>query len=428
MKSRLVKITCSLLLAVCFLAANTLPVQADDPMALVLGGEGSSSWTIGDVRPGDTGSKTVTLLNDSSKLGIVTIWISAVAQGEGTNPEPESGNLSEPGELGKYLYLGCSGSGMRTNIAMPSTLDGFPSSIDGSRFIRVYPLEPGETAEVTWNWEFRETGESQNDAMGDFLSFTINYLLEEMRFIPDAPDDGGDLIVDVMGSPTDIKVSSDGVIRRTAVASSLDHLCQILLERGVKVAAGDGRPIQRIIIREHPDEVLPPHDAVLIGSVYDVVGYADGNETMDMVFEPAVKLTIRYAPEWLPVNTKSLDVRQYQAAAWLPCGTPPGNTGMGGNAVLVSTGGTYALLAGLAPQDLVADDSPLFTPDAVPEDNPDSTRSESGVEQGLSAPVDEPLMWLAITISVAAACVFVMASYAIVHHRKARLQAGKRES
>ncbi len=418
MRSRIWRIVPGVFLAAAFFFCGSIPtVSADDPMVLVLGGEGSVTWTIGDIKPGDTGAKSVTLFNDSDDWGAVIIWISDIVQGEGPNPEPEAGNLSAPGELGKYLYLDCSGSSVNTNIDLPSTVGGLPQSAGDWRYLRVSPLEYEKTAEIHWNWEFRETGESQNDAMGDFVSFTINYRMEELP--PIAEDDNGDgLIVDVLGSPTDVKLTNDGVIRQTTIASSLDNLCQVLLEQGTRISGPDGRPVSRIIIRNYEDCPAAPDDTVRVGTAYEVVGYSDEKEVSDLEFQPPVKLTIRYAPEWLPERVDALAVYRWEPESnWSSCEDPPGNAGRGGNAALVSSGGIYTLIAKMVPQGRAPGETPPPPTEYAPVPDPPDARTEPDVEQGISSPVDSPCHWLTAGISAGIVCLLTAGVLYAAFHR-----------
>jgi hypothetical protein len=67
-------------------------------------------------------------------------------------------------------------------------------------------LNAGETVSLTWRWEFLETGESQSDAQGDSLSFTINYLLQELP--PGAGGGGGGVSDTTPPTISDISVSN----------------------------------------------------------------------------------------------------------------------------------------------------------------------------------------------------------------------------
>ena len=155
----------------------------------MLGGTGVTPWAIGDITPGDNGTVTVNLSNNGSKDGVVTIWISNISNGEGANPESETGNTSEPGELGDYLILNVSGTNLSTtNFTLPAKIDNFPQSANDTKHIYITPLKAGSTLNLQWEWQLPpDTG---NDIQGDNLSFTINYMLEELPS-PSSPSQGG---------------------------------------------------------------------------------------------------------------------------------------------------------------------------------------------------------------------------------------------
>jgi len=157
-----------------------IPAQAQSPVIdLVIGGEGATSWNISDIKPSDSGSKIVELHNAGSKAGFLTIWINDIVSSEGTNPESETGNVAEPGELGEYLLFNISCSKLVTGITLPAKLQNLPQSASGPSFLRIDRLNAGETISLEWQWELpSQTG---NDVQGDTLSFTINYYLEELQ-------------------------------------------------------------------------------------------------------------------------------------------------------------------------------------------------------------------------------------------------------
>ena len=62
------------------------------PLQLVLGGEGSTAWSITNIKPGDSGIKTVTLQNAGTVDGMVTIWISDLVSVNGSAPDPKIAN------------------------------------------------------------------------------------------------------------------------------------------------------------------------------------------------------------------------------------------------------------------------------------------------------------------------------------------------
>ena len=69
-----IRITLALILGLAVVGCMPIiPVHAQGPIDLVIGGEGATSWNIGNIKPSDSGTKTVTLHNASSLNGLVTI-------------------------------------------------------------------------------------------------------------------------------------------------------------------------------------------------------------------------------------------------------------------------------------------------------------------------------------------------------------------
>lgn len=148
------------------------------PVDLVLGGSGATPWSIGPVQPGNVGTQIVTLHNAGSKDGSVNIWVSDIVSSEGLNPESETGNTSQPGELDSYLLFNLSASGLYTNLSLPKTLYGLPQSATDSNYIKLNRLRAGET--VTLNWQWQLPPHVDNEIQGDVVTFTINYLMVEL--------------------------------------------------------------------------------------------------------------------------------------------------------------------------------------------------------------------------------------------------------
>ena len=122
-----------------------IPVQAQVRIGLVLGGEGATSWNMSNIKPGDSGIKTVELHNAGSRNGTVTIWISDIVSSEGINPESETGDTVESGELADYLVFNLSCSRLSSNLTLPTTIDNFPHSASEPHYIKVSPLNADET-------------------------------------------------------------------------------------------------------------------------------------------------------------------------------------------------------------------------------------------------------------------------------------------
>ena len=93
---------------------------------LNVGGENpniSPDFTLGTLAPGDSGTITYTLNNVGSIDGYLDLQGIGVVDTEGTNPESETGDITEPGELSGNIYvtvtLGTSGlyTGLLSGIA-----------------------------------------------------------------------------------------------------------------------------------------------------------------------------------------------------------------------------------------------------------------------------------------------------------------------
>ena len=93
---------------------------------LNVGGENpnlSPDFTFGPLAPGDSGTITYTLNNVGSIDGYLDLQGIGVVDTEGTNPESETGDIGEPGELSANIYvtvtLGTSGlyAGLLSGIA-----------------------------------------------------------------------------------------------------------------------------------------------------------------------------------------------------------------------------------------------------------------------------------------------------------------------
>ena len=106
------RLALSLVIGLVVSGFSSAPVMADtNPVDLELGGEGATPWSIINVRPSDSGTKTVELHNVGSQDGFVTIWIEDIISTEGANPESETGDTAEPGESADYLLLNLTADG-----------------------------------------------------------------------------------------------------------------------------------------------------------------------------------------------------------------------------------------------------------------------------------------------------------------------------
>jgi len=156
---------------------DILDLQMDDP-ALV-------RWDVADIKPGDSGIEPVNLYNVGDIPGYVYIWIGEIIDGEGLNPESETGNTLEPGELSSFINLNIinpgmtfgklTGTGYMQHFNLPVSIASFPSSSDQALFLLDTVINPGETLELQWQWEL--PANSGNQVQGDTVSFTFYYML-----------------------------------------------------------------------------------------------------------------------------------------------------------------------------------------------------------------------------------------------------------
>jgi hypothetical protein len=154
----------------------SLNLQIDSPETI--------RWDIGNIQPGDSGLEPVTLHNTGNATGYLCLWISDVIDGEGVNPESETGNTTEPGELSSYLSLDIINDGMtfarltgniHVDVELPISLNNFPGDIDHALCINNPTLKAGQSLELQWKWTLPpDTG---NDVQGDTVTFSINYSL-----------------------------------------------------------------------------------------------------------------------------------------------------------------------------------------------------------------------------------------------------------
>ena len=296
---------------------STPALAADNPIDLELGGEGATSWDITGIKPGDSGTETVTLRNAGSVNGFVTIWVSDVVSSEGDNPESETGDTAEPGELDNYLLFSISCDRLRTRMSLPTTIDNLPQSASSWRYLRVTPLNVDETVTLDWHWELPT--ETDNVAQGDRLSFTINYMLGEF---PPPPPEGAEaptryyLTTDLFGETSKWRISSSGRLLEAVDITSEDGEKTIYIAKGTYCRDEDGDRLRKLIIEVDENPPPPPGDAYIIGSAYD---FTPGGAT----FEPPIKTAVRYDPADIPkgVAEEGLVVAYYDedTGKWLEC-------------------------------------------------------------------------------------------------------------
>ena len=151
--------------------AGTLDLKvdgADNPLPVY--------FSESNVKPGDSGSKTITLKNDGTIGGTAKIHIKNVDNSEGTNPESET-DKDEPGDLGKHLVLkiwyDAEGDGFEDDdLIVTDEVDDLNSVLT-----TLGQLGAGQTRNVKIDWEL--PSDVGNDIMGDIVKFDIEFILEQ---------------------------------------------------------------------------------------------------------------------------------------------------------------------------------------------------------------------------------------------------------
>jgi len=355
-----VRLALALILGLAVVGSLPIPVQAQAPVDLELGAEGAISWTISNIKPGDTGSMTVELHNAGSRNGFVTIWITDIE-------EVDYGG--DGALLDDCLLFNLSCDRLRSNIALPATIHELPQNTPDANYIRINPLYAEETVTLVWEWEFPETGEPQNDAQGDSLLFSINYLLEELLYageelpyageeLPYAGDgDGGrkpsyqQLEIDILGAVIVADFSSSGKLLDSCIATDPDNKHKLEFSQGTKVTCINGEVPTTIQMRVCEKSLPVPQGVELIGPAYELVSYTSDSAPCAVVFDKPVELTLSYDLSWLPTNTSSINIASYDVKeGWRDLEPPPGSvTDFGKVIVLISHTSTFAILAKLAP-------------------------------------------------------------------------------
>jgi hypothetical protein len=301
-----VRIVLALVMGLALVGFLPTPVHAQESVDLVLGGEGATSWNIGNIKPGDSGIKTVGLHNAGSRKGSITVWISDVE---------EVDYAGDGAVLDDYLLLDLVHDTVETNIGLPAKIHDLPQDASDPNYIKIISLDAGETIALDWQWEFSETGEPQNDAQGDSLSFTMNYLLEELPSGNEVSGNGTTgvgvptygLEISLLGITRTLRVTySDNTLFRSYVIFDPESGYRLTLERGTKIICHGGcsncgttvpNNLMASLFHELPS--LPDSQEV-VSPACDLTGYVGSERCQGVTFDPPIELMWKYDPSKLP--------------------------------------------------------------------------------------------------------------------------------
>lgn len=153
---KVIRIASALIVALILFGSSPISVQANsDTIDLKLGGEGATSWSMGNIRPGESGTKTVTLNNVGPLDGYVIIWITDIKETDFTQ---------DGAWLDDYVLFDLSSDRLNTNLSLPLRIDEFPKDAIGQpNYLRINSLKAGDNSlnlemAVSWRSWQRGTG------------------------------------------------------------------------------------------------------------------------------------------------------------------------------------------------------------------------------------------------------------------------------
>lgn len=251
--------------------------HAADPVDLELGGGGATSWNISNIMPGDSGTEIVTLHNAGYGEGYLAVWIDNIIDSEGDNPESESGDTTEPGELSQYLTLNMSGDNISPHSALPgftlpAALSEFPHSASQPLHLGYQPLKAGETFQIQWEWSLPP--QTTNVVQGDSVSFDIHYILTH-----NPPPSGGGYWPGEPAKPEDdgVKISETQTPafsdNNTRIYYSPDRKLIIIVPGDTMVVSAGNEVLSYVYITFHISPPPVPEDAVLLTPIYQVTSF-----------------------------------------------------------------------------------------------------------------------------------------------------------
>lgn len=287
---------------------GSLPVvQATTaPVELVIGGEGSRSWHIGSLEPGDRGTEEVEVRNIGTSVGYLRIWISGI---EGTD------GGSDGAALAKYLRFGLTADGLSTALDLPATIDRFPTFPTQAQAVVIGPLGRDDQTVIVWTWEFAETGAPQNDAQGDSLNFDINYMLTDAP----SPAVGYEyMVIDLLGWQTAAEVNDQGVVHHDVDAVDPLAVHHLRIAAGTTVLDGEGNIPGRIVMSPAEDTALPngPAGSVRIGPAYQLQGYDQDGAPVEVSFSSEPTLILGVDASDLPAGHLPMGIYILTEGRW----------------------------------------------------------------------------------------------------------------
>jgi len=117
--------------------------------------------------------------------------------------------------------------------------------------------------------------------------------------------------IDLPGARHEVLVDVQGRLKTNVELSSADGAISLSIDADTMLLDKDGKPLEFVHIESDPTLPLPPEDAYIVGTVYDLTPHGAN-------FNPPLKLTISYDPEELPEGVRESDVyiACYEDSQW----------------------------------------------------------------------------------------------------------------
>ena len=334
-----VLLVCTIILGIHLTAAGQ--AKAADFLDLEIDGGVSVPWDIDNVVPGDSGVIDVSIRNSGNIHGYIAVWISGIVDTEGANPESETGNKDEPGELSQYLTLGISGDDISpytssSSFEAPVTLNSFPGSSLAPLQLSDQPLSPGETIQVQWEWAVPPP--TTNIIQGDQVSFNINYVLTQYLIVTknyfggnaggnspgvysgdsDTLDDEADKSAEDIAPPdaAEEEESAKGADipdenKITRIFSSPDDQLFIKVPQETRVISPQNEELSYIIIGLSSDTLFTSQDSLFLSAIYDLTTFTQEGQYKYPDLNKQVTIIIFFDKNRLPEQFASIYVAQY---------------------------------------------------------------------------------------------------------------------
>jgi hypothetical protein len=292
-----------------YLPISSTPVKAADVpvIDLELNDGYDAPFAVENIKPGDTGSKSVMLRNVGDLDGQIAIWISNIQ---------EEDYAGDGAHLDDYLDFEVNCAEISTSISMPCSIRYLPDAPMGSDYIWVLNVRAGQTVTINWFWEFRENYQPQNVAQGDTLGFDINYLLGDM---PPPNTNMSWLDVNVIGRITKGLLDSNGRTMEQVMASDDTRSISLMIPKDTLCASEDNQVIRSIVISEEKGSIQTSYGQALVSPVYSITAFTSSQEQAGEFKNSLGTLRINYDPALLPSITETIGIYTHiEGSVWAP--------------------------------------------------------------------------------------------------------------